>query len=216
MIGMKFHNWEVLRQVKSEKAGRLYECMCSCGNIRVKAGTELRAGRGKQCQECQYRTMYDPEREIGKKYGKWKIVKYIGLHKDRFQQYETICECGKEGKHLAVDLRAGKSTQCVICHNRQCAKKNIQHGMHNTLQYKVWTAMLERCRNPKSTSYRWYGGRGISFDPRWDKFNNFYEDMGERPEGMTLDRIDNDGDYSKENCRWVSHKENCQNRYKRK
>ena len=73
--------------------------------------------------------------------------------------------------------------------------------------------MKARCSNKKSTHYDRYGGRGITVCARWKRFENFYKDMGERPEGLTLDRIDNNGNYEKSNCRWVTHKENCNNRY---
>ena len=84
--------------------------------------------------------------------------------------------------------------------------------MHDTLLYKVWSAILQRCNNPKSTGYKYYGGRGIKVCDRWLIFENFHKDMGDRPDGMTIDRINNDGDYKPSNCRWITHKENCNNR----
>lgn len=94
----------------------------------------------------------------------------------------------------------------------QVTRKREKHGMHSTPIYKLWQSMLHRCRNPNSPAFKWYGGRGISVCERWYSFISFYEDMGDRPPGMELDRIDNGGSYSKENCRWVSHSENCKNR----
>lgn len=86
------------------------------------------------------------------------------------------------------------------------------HGMRNTKEYFTWSCMWERCRSPGNPAYKNYGARGITVCARWKLFENFYADMGPKPQGVELDRIDNDKGYSPKNCRWVTRKENTRNR----
>lgn len=86
-----------------------------------------------------------------------------------------------------------------------------KHGMTGTSTYSVWATMKARCSNCNNANYHNYGGRGITVSDSWQKFENFYADMGERPEGMSLDRIDNDKGYSADNCRWASVKQQMRN-----
>jgi len=86
------------------------------------------------------------------------------------------------------------------------------HGMTNTPIYRLWWGMISRCTHPKTSSYERYGGMGITVCSRWMKFENFYKDMGDRPEGMTLERIDSSKGYEPENVRWASNHEQQRNK----
>lgn len=91
-----------------------------------------------------------------------------------------------------------------------------QHGHarkgQKTSEYKAWTSMRERCANPLNQAYRWYGGRGITVCERWKSFDNFIADMGPRPPGLWLERVDNDGNYEPSNCKWETRKVQLKNR----
>ncbi len=124
------------------------------------------------------------------------------------------CVCGKEVITSGSDLRSGHSKSCGCLRFRTAS--NLQHG-HNragkpSRTYQSWRTMKARCANPTEINWHRYGGRGITVCDRWQKFENFLEDMGERPADRTLDRIDPDGNYELSNCRWATLKEQRANR----
>lgn len=90
-------------------------------------------------------------------------------------------------------------------------RSGIIHGLWGTQEYWIWHSMKYRCQNPNHKNYKDYGGRGIRVCDAWQDFSNFYADMGNRPEGLTLDRINNDGNYEPENCKWSTQREQSMN-----
>lgn len=122
-----------------------------------------------------------------------------------------VCDCGEDKQAAPSDLLAGKIISCG-CAKRASAKevgvKNRRHGGvtggKRSPTYVTWQSMRLRCDNEKTNGYSRYGGRGIRYCEEWKDFARFLQDMGERPKGMTLDRINPDGDYTPENCEWVT------------
>ena len=133
-----------------------------------------------------------------------------GVAKGNRSTWLCRCECGREKVMKAQLLLAGKARSCGCMKSRK--GMNATHGMQGTPTWRSWQSMKTRCRDPSHTSYPRYGGRGISYDPKWESFEGFLEDMGMRPPGKTLDREDNDGDYNRANCRWRTPRQQSLNR----
>lgn len=138
-------------------------------------------------------------------FGRLKAISQQGSDKNGTALWLCSCECGNTLFVRSTSLMSGNSTQCKNCTNKT-------HGLSSTNLYKVWQGMKTRCTNRKAINFDNYGGRGISYDKQWEHFENFFQDMGyDYKEGLTLERKDNTKGYSKENCKWVTPKEQNEN-----
>ena len=146
----------------------------------------------------------------GKVFGKLTVLKFHSI-KDHKALWECICECGTKTISRGDHLRNGRSRSCGCLGG--CP---ITHGCHRrglkSPAYKSWANMMQRCTNPNSDWYHCYGGRGITVCEEWKDFRNFLRDMGERPAGLSLERINNDKGYSPDNCKWATTSEQNANK----
>lgn len=154
----------------------------------------------------------------GQRFGRLVVVSDAGIEKGR-HYWDCICDCGITMRVYTGHLRNGHTKSCGCFKRDLTIKRSMKHGQDRrglaTAEYTSWSRMIQRCNNPKRKDYKNYGGRGIKVCGRWlDRehgFENFLADMGLRPPGKSLDRVNNEGDYKPSNCRWATREEQNNN-----
>lgn len=207
------------RLVARAPAGRnasgkpLWLCLCDCGNQTVCTSNNLRSGRSTSCGCKRTEKSLDRGEDLaGQRFNMLVARNFLGSDRVGAQArriWECVCDCGSV---VAVSAALLKRLEKFSC---GCTPASRKHGMTNTPTYRIWSAMHDRCRNPANRFFHRYGGRGVKVCERWggpDGFANFLADMGEKPSGLSIDRIDNDGHYTPENCRWATTGQQTSNR----
>lgn len=148
----------------------------------------------------------------GKKYGRLTVIEMAGRNKHNQRLWRCICDCGNETEVIGYSIRYGDTLSCGCLKKELIASVNMKHGMSKSHIWSIHKSMMDRCYLPTAFAYSRYGGRGIRVCDRWHSFENFFADMGHRPEDMSLERVDNNGDYCPDNVRWGTAEDQANNR----
>lgn len=211
----------ILENSNSDRKVRFLECKCTyCNSIFESRADTI---KNKKSCGCLNRTT---NVTIGEAYGKVTVLKDLGRYdKNKTgnkQRYVLVkCECGEEFEVIYNSLKTGNTKSCG-CYHVETSTENMNqnrkdwssHGKSRTKIYKVWTSMKDRCNNENNSHYSRYGGRGISVTEQWINKDNGFESFYEwamnngYQEGLSIDRIENDGNYEPSNCQWITLSEN--------
>lgn len=150
----------------------------------------------------------------GKRFGKLSVIRLISHDKQQNAVWECLCDCGTKKNIRGYNLRNGSIKSCGCLQREAVGNIKRTHGMYNTKLYHVWQAMKSRCFNPKNKRFKDYGFRGITVADTWMDFEKFYEwaKQSGYKEGLSIDRINNNGNYEPSNCRWATSGEQAINK----
>lgn len=217
-IGDKYNRWEVLSDVfyktfPNGSKAKFVECLCVCGTKSVLRTAAL-TSPSKPSVSCgcyrieQTSLLNTVLLGVGEKFGRLTVIKSLGMEvtgSGKRNMALVSCECGSDPFKTRVGgLKDGNTKSCGCLQKESVSYVMRTHGMSKTSAYGSWQSMKDRCTNPNNPRWDRYGGRGISYPEGWTTFEGFWGDMSDGwYDGADIDRIDFNGNYCKENCRWV-------------
>lgn len=148
---------------------------------------------------------------VGQQYANLVVLQRLPNASNGDAVWLCRCACESETRVRSSNLTSGHTRSCG-CLQISSARQSKSHGKSYDRTYRIWANMKARCTNPSSTFFSHYGGRGISYAPEWERFEIFHEEMGDCPPGLTIERVNNDGNYCKSNCVWASRKQQARNK----
>ena len=187
-----------------------WKCRCDCGNDYVVRGSSLTEGKTTACNACSHKI----KDMVGEEYGRLTVLSFDGVRKGHYY-WKCVCECGNE---VVVDggmLRSGNTKSCGCYQRERTSSANKTHGDTGERLFGIWMGMKDRCYNANCPGYRYYGGKGVTVFDGWRydypafkswSYANGYADS------LTIDRIDVNGSYCPDNCRWITLKEQQNNK----